>query len=505
MEKNTTPRHDDYGYLKKIIFDLIIRDGRHSHFSVRQEFKKKFGKKIDKSTVINTFKKILLDRLIGRVDFFPKSGGTEVICGLTTEGLKYYSSKYGMTIHDLWNVSFNFYKKDYEINYAKLIKKKLKFSDVPSTITYSIDDHFTLFENKVLKVSRNHLNPFSVLETLEVANRVFTDKEKNFKEFIQFLEPLALGKGSELAHNHLIHQLLSTGLVYLSGSKEKAGWKISPFGILFLLKILNDKHDWKKIEKIISKNEKVLPLVFGFWSRLKNYSNLNTKDLLKCLLYPHFEDKKLLHSSPNIDLVQQLINFQRSLELITRQKLEEEYEIGIEITKKWSKGEKCYHYLFDEFFGYLRPEILPILTILSSLDKQKIQKEIKSFCINIEEWHHLSADKINPSAFKIISNYYEPLRKLGELHRLVAYTSSNFALKSVILNFEFKDRFRPIQETIAFYFYIFFSSVIGKDRWDLFLMEEENEKLRDLWNGRLNTIIQFGESNLHNLGKLKIM
>jgi hypothetical protein len=513
---NTTPRTKNYGWLTQSVLQLIIQDGRKSRYEAQKEIKwPDNGYQTEdsrKSTLIPIFNKLLIDEHIGIIDSNPESGGTRIICGLTNKGLDWYVKEYQLTIEELWQISFNFFNKKYHYNDAKEKEKKTKKQFKRHWGTgkkhsilekKSIDDFFTLFEKNILNISRNHFNPLSMQKIQSILNSVIEKHKTSSEEIVFVLKNIALGKKLELVKKtndssyyiinekkftiRFIHSLQDDLLIFLKNSYD-----ISIFGILFLLHSLYELKKWEEIDEIILKKKDTLPFVFNHWSELKEKTNLKTERLVEILLAPHLQKTSEIFSYPRNTVESRLIGTQYDLEEFTYSELSREYEIGLEYAKNWAKKKSCFHYLFDEN-GWPEPRLIPYFgrnfNLIKNGEPDSLRKYIDSAIIDIQK--NLHDEMIDSKASQNIFDYFEPLRKLGELHCIISDAKCpEFGM--IVNDLNVKSKFNPVQNIITFYFYLLYSVTINEKQWHQILLKTVDKlELRQWWNEWLTTLTKF--------------
>lgn len=482
----------------------IINNGICSPFDVEK------GLEISKVLANKTFKKMTDHEYISKVNENSEGGVRRKYYSLTNKGIKWILSKDKLNDSEFWKLIFLIYDKNSKIK--------------PD---FTIDDYFSDYEKNVLNISRDYFNRYSTQGTLFILKDVIKKTKIQSKQITLFLSYLTEGHRPELIQKHSKKTKLITSsqyiinrksfsnkivmmmqfqkLIYLYGTKneEKDGYHISLLGTLYLLNSLSKLENWNKIDELILNNVDIMPMIFNHWNLLKKKSNLTTQELVGILLYPFLEENKDIFSSPRISIEQRIIGIQFDLEQLTKKELSNEYKIGLKCAQEWAKSNNSFDYIFYKD-GHPRADFIPVFGEFSKYlqNNNKILLEtINSQCDTVEKYH-ISSDKINPSIRKIIFNYFEPLRKLGELHVLMddALTPT---MGIIVHDQDIDEKFLPLQNIIAFYFYLLLSYVVNSENWLSYLSVQLKQiGLNKWWKEWMLTLINFDKSQSKKIEEL---
>jgi hypothetical protein len=512
----------DSGLLKRIILELIIRDGSQSNFSIRMIFQdeKLFHKfrKIDKKNIHTTLQNLLKEKHVGFVKFEPKRGGNENFFGITNEGIQWFISKYGLQSENLWNLGLNSFNSNYKFQYVEEGNIK-KFVEPRSKISLSLDSLFDYYETTQLKINKKYFNQFINLNSLKIIQSIFKNEIdfKSKEKIEEIIESISLGKdfsletiakqihckvGNKNYDYELIHSIISFDLIHLSEKNDKFNAEITVLGLLFLLLSLSVKLDNKdkkkrisskifhsKIDSIFRNNKNTLPLIFPKWGKLLKLVNNEPGKLLQCLSFPtSINFKKFSEQYQNDDELA-CLSSQYHSEQYYHKILREEYEKGKEILVNWAKNNNCLHVLFDD---ELKPR-QSILRLCTNFGGGDISKNID----NIIKTEYKKLDNSDDDPLLKIYQHEKVLCKFAELH-LSNNIYDYFEFKTSLISNNFNEEIKPITSTISFYFYMMLKITIDDDEiWNEFLHEKENSDLMKWWNEWIDTIDEFDKSAIN--------
>lgn len=516
----------DYGYVRKNILDAII-DGCLNRDQIKQSIRWKGEKSEEgkRTSFKRTINDLIEDEIIAPLD--DKITTRQTKYGLTNKGLEHYTENYKLTSEQLWKSSFQFFKTNYEYLRKKQNGKKLTYYNTKSKIEISIDDYFSNYENDVLNISRKFFNRYSTEGTLTILQDVIKKTKTESKQITLFLSYLTEGKKLELIQkvnekkqlitsshyvlngkkfsDRFVVMLQFQKLIYLHGTKnkEKSGFNISLLGMLYLINSFYKLEKWDEIDKLILKNKHTIPMIFEHWDLLKKKSNLNTQQLSGILLFPFLEENNEIFSMPRISSEQRIIGIQYDLEQLTKKELSHEYNIGLKCVQEWAKSNNCFEYIFSKR-GRPRPNFIPIFGTFSKQlqkDRKRLLKTINSHCESVEEFD-ISLDKINPSIRKLLLDYFEPLRKLGELHEMMN-DSIESSMGMIVHDQDIDEKFLPLHNIMAFYFYLLFSYSANSENWASYLsLQLKQIGLNKWWNGWMDALINFDKSQSKKIEEL---
>lgn len=152
-----------------------------------------------------------------------------------------------------------------------------------------------------------------------------------------------------------------------------------------------------------------------------------------------------------------------------------------------------------------KPKLTHLENIIEGEDKLRQIKQERYPIKNLsrEEYIPTYLKQLIPNsrASDIIFQHWDPIRKFAELYELVGNPDPfSFFGKSDILDFNEKEKLKPVQNIISLYFYAFLKMMIDdQNKWGDFLNNTKNDDVKGWWIEWIDTIDEFNKNRLSKL------
>lgn len=407
------------------------------------------------SNVFNAFKRLEME---GYIKMIEEKSRRDEYC-LTVEGLK-------VIISDPENKTL----QDFDKRFFKLLlwvflneKKEVAIKSISDLVDAYIKDY--------IGISTEFFNRFGTVDSLNLVWGLITKQQEFCFKVIPMLTSIALHEKTGYEKLAALFNkdeetwllLYENGLLYQLESEKVTFEKISIFGILLLIVHYAILKEFNIVDKIVGKNQDVLPLVFKKWSTLKSLKSWkkNGDNLLVKTIHDlvTINESKVFHYSMDFKQFRKLMSLYYN-ENDWKQRINELYESGKIVFNEKLSNE-----------GYS-------------------EQEIKQFNKEILESDYVSKESLFQP---ILQKYPIIIKKLRELKKTIGDSLHYWQY----LGFQDKEQekkiLEPLQEAISYHFYTYLQSELI-DFENHFLNKTENKKVKDFWIKWNNALPDIGNA-----------
>ena len=491
---NTKKKKKNWELKRQILINIATKEYSEKELAEKFDHRKKSGRNVGILDQSKVHKELNFLKEIGFVQFTRKivtedKGKPKKIWGLTDKGI--YNTMQILEPKEFWKLIFHIFDKSVQhgsvrTDVKKLIERyevdKLNISReivIPVSFLRKLNE----MKHKDISEENFYSNSYYTLEYIGLQGKIKINSiRKEFLEIRYQKDSHSTTLFSELEDQHLIHKEFIKHNEYV---------QLTQFGLLVLIffeerKLLEslektkhkEKHIEKefelKIEKIISKNELLIPILFKNWKMIKKI--LSTRSAISIITQIFFKSDldSLIPDYREEEL--SILNALDAIQSTTQNRRKREFSLARQTCKEWQEKRSSKIPIFEEnAFGHIQYEIIDFLEIPKLMFEKNLRK------INPE-----LKDEINK-----ISQIRKPLKELVKIDK-TTLTTDLFSIKFGEL-FQHSLEFKALANRITLYFLVIFRAW-HQDKFNDLLELDKKREILAWFQNQIKELMDFNES-----------